>query len=141
MISAIAIAAVSIVAAIVIYLFFRFYQDSARDARDSGAARRSKALAGRVRDGVRGEPHVCPVCAAFFEHGETVKSKIFPSTGKQDRLMNILGCPYCLNGERVRKCPVCGAELSTDEYLTARVFDRPEKMHVHVLGCNHCRLR
>jgi uncharacterized protein YbaR (Trm112 family) len=141
MVTVIAIAAVSIVGALVIYLISRFYWDSDYDARDSGTVRQRNPFAGQVRDGVRGEPRVCPICAALFEHGEMVKSKIFPSTGKQDRLMNILGCPYCRNGERIRKCPVCDAELGVDEYLTARVFDRPEKMHVHVLGCNHCRLR
>ena len=94
----------------------------------------------QVNDGVRGEPHTCPVCAAKFEHGETVRSKIFPPTERNDRLLHISGCLYCLGGERVRECPVCGASLALDESLTARIFPRKEKSHVHIVGCPHCRL-
>jgi len=93
-----------------------------------------------IKTGVRGDPRTCPVCAAVFEHGERIKSKIFPQTGRNGRLLHISGCPYCVNGERRRLCPVCGAELSPEEYLSARVFPRAgKKSHVHVLGCKHCR--
>ncbi|MDR2481668.1 MAG: hypothetical protein LBD07_05185 [Spirochaetaceae bacterium] len=94
----------------------------------------------QIKEGKRGEPHTCPVCAAKFERGETVRSKIFPPTNRNDRLLHISGCPFCLKGERKRECPVCGAELKIEEYLTARIFQRKEKSHVHILGCNHCRL-
>ncbi|GMO21516.1 MAG: hypothetical protein Ta2B_00320 [Termitinemataceae bacterium] len=89
-------------------------------------------------EGKRGEARTCPICAARFEHGETVRSKRFPSTGRFDRLLHISGCPFCSKGERKRVCPVCGAELSATDYLIARIYERPGKSHVHVQGCVHC---
>jgi RNA polymerase subunit RPABC4/transcription elongation factor Spt4 len=81
----------------------------------------------------------CPVCSALLEKGERVKSAAFPSTGGTDRLMHIAGCVYCLGGGRTRVCPVCGSQLFEDEYLIARLFDKPGRSHVHVLGCNRCK--
>jgi hypothetical protein len=78
------------------------------------------------------------VCAVLFERGETVASKIFPPTAKNERLLHITGCPHCLNGGRRRLCPVCGAELALDEYLSARVYPQRGRPHVHVVGCTHC---
>jgi hypothetical protein len=43
-----------------------------------------------------------------------------------------------MNGERQRLCPVCGAELSTGEYLIARIWQHPVKPEVRVQGCVHC---
>jgi predicted nucleic acid-binding Zn ribbon protein len=86
-----------------------------------------------------GAPRTCPVCSARLEPGERVKSAAFPSMGGIDRLMHINGCPYCLAGDRRRSCPVCGAALEMDEILIARMFDKPGRSHVHVLGCSHCR--
>jgi hypothetical protein len=87
-----------------------------------------------------GAPQTCPVCSAKLSAGELVKSSAFPSlTGGKDRLMHIRGCVYCLNGERDRVCPVCGARLGNQEILIARMFERPRRAHVHVLGCSRCR--
>ncbi|MDR2079594.1 MAG: hypothetical protein LBP74_07735 [Treponema sp.] len=90
-------------------------------------------------EGFPGAPRTCPVCSARLDPGERVKSAAFPSLGGYDRLMHISGCPYCLEGDRPRSCPVCGASLGLDEILIARMFDRPGRSHVHVLGCNRCR--
>jgi hypothetical protein len=79
------------------------------------------------------------VCSARLERGERVKSSAFPSMGGADRLMNISGCPYCLTGSRGRSCPVCGIALHSEEVLVARLFDKPGRSHVHVLGCTRCR--
>jgi hypothetical protein len=92
-------------------------------------------------EGEAGMPRTCPVCSIRLIHGERVKSSAFPDTGKTDRLMYINGCPYCLNGERRRVCPVCGELLDNNETLIARIFDKPGRSHVHVLGCNKCRGR
>jgi hypothetical protein len=98
--------------------------------------RRKKAPAGSYP----GAPQTCPVCSAKLAPGELVKSSVFPSlTGGQDRLMHIRGCVYCLNGERQRVCPVCGARLGAKDILVARMFERPRRAHVHVLGCSRCR--
>ncbi|MDR2471528.1 MAG: hypothetical protein LBD09_05405 [Treponema sp.] len=88
-----------------------------------------------------GAPRTCPVCCARLEKGERVKSSAFPSLGGYDRLMHISGCVYCLEGDRRRVCPVCGAVLREEEFLVARLFDKPGRSHVHVLGCSRCKLR
>jgi hypothetical protein len=90
-------------------------------------------------EGEAGMPRTCPVCSIRLVHGERVKSSAFPAMGKADRLMYINGCPHCLNGERPRVCPVCGNRLNYDETLIARLFDKPGRSHVHVLGCSKCR--
>ncbi len=91
--------------------------------------------------GVVGDPQVCPVCSIKLIKGDLVKSQAFPSvTGGRDRLMFIRGCYSCLHNNVPRSCPICGASLSLEDYLIARMFERTNsRNHVHVLGCNHCR--
>jgi hypothetical protein len=90
-------------------------------------------------EGEAGMPRTCPVCSIRLIHGERVKSSAFPAMGQADRLMYIDGCSHCLGGERARVCPVCGNHLHNDEKLIARLFDKPGRSHVHVLGCSKCR--
>jgi hypothetical protein len=74
--------------------------------------------------------------------GELIKTVVFPAASADsiDRLMHIKGCDSCLENGLHRKCPICRANLTVDDFLVARKFDRPfKKSHVHVLGCNHCR--
>jgi hypothetical protein len=91
--------------------------------------------------GTPGDPQVCPICSCKMTKGELVQSLAFPSlTGGTDRLMYIRGCFFCLHDNVPRRCPVCGKNLSLEDYLVSRIFDRPHKRsHVHVLGCNHCK--
>ena len=91
--------------------------------------------------GIPGDPRTCPVCCSKLEKGERVKSAAFPSLGGYDRLMHISGCIYCLEGNRSRICPVCKAVLREEEFLVARLFEKPVRSHVHVLGCSRCKLR
>jgi hypothetical protein len=95
----------------------------------------------RHKTGQPGQPQVCPVCSAILNKGELVSSRAYPSlSGGRDRLMHIRGCYYCLNGNSIRRCPVCGVSLRTNDYLIARMFERPQhRNHVHVLGCSHCK--
>ncbi|MDR1024153.1 MAG: hypothetical protein LBL56_00370 [Treponema sp.] len=97
----------------------------------------------RETEGRAGDPQTCPVCAARLPPGVLVKSAVYPSTNGTDRIMHIMGCPFCLEGEwekrRPRVCPVCHQAIGDREYLFARVFERPKKSHVHVLGCINCR--
>ena len=87
-----------------------------------------------------GAPQTCPVCSTKLDGGELVKSLAFPSlNGGKDRLMHIKGCLYCLGGERKRVCPVCGCILQENDILICRMFERPRRPHVHVLGCSRCR--
>jgi hypothetical protein len=89
-----------------------------------------------------GAPRTCPVCSAKLENGERVKSAAFPSFNGEERLMHISGCPYCLEGDRRRVCPVCNAVLREDEYLVARLYEKKkQRPHVHVLGCSRCKER
>ena len=59
----------------------------------------------------------------------------------EDHLAHIFGCRYCYpaNQEHPRICPVCAQTLRPDGYLIARMFEKPGKKHVHVLGCTECR--
>ncbi|MCL2411232.1 MAG: hypothetical protein FWC97_06265 [Treponema sp.] len=92
--------------------------------------------------GVPGEPRTCPVCSMKMIRGELVKSIAFPSlSGGRDRLMYIKGCFICLNENVPRRCPICDSHLSVDDFLVSRMFERiGQKNHVHVLGCNKCKL-
>ena len=88
------------------------------------------------------DPQVCPVCSIRLFKGELVKSVAFPSLNMGiDRLMYIKGCYNCLNENVQRYCPICGSSLSIDDFLVSRMFERVgRKNHVHVLGCNKCKL-
>ena len=80
----------------------------------------------------------CPLCGEILLTGERVHSVLYP--GKPDSLMEIHGCRYC-EGEgagRKRICPVCKKEVPSDGVVIARVFEKPGKKHVHVLGCSGC---
>ena len=94
------------------------------------------------KSGKPGDPQVCPVCSAILKKGELVSSHAFPSlSGGRDRLMHIQGCYFCLIKDRPRRCPVCGNNLNTNDYLISRMFERPRrKNHVHVLGCTRCKI-
>jgi len=91
--------------------------------------------------GEPGDPQVCPICSYRLDRGDLVKSLAFPSmTGGKDRLMYIRGCFTCLEKDVPRRCPVCGEDLSVNDYLISRMFERPNRRnHVHVVGCNHCK--
>jgi hypothetical protein len=43
-----------------------------------------------------------------------------------------------MGGERRRLCPVCGAELSVNDYLVARIWQQLDKPEVRIQGCVHC---
>ena len=112
------------------------------------AARRERASPRFVPD-ARGElrekgvgARSCPVCGERLGPGALVKSKVYKSAGS-DKVMYIYGCPYCWpeNTRFRRICPVCEKVVPRDGYLIARYFERPERRHVHVLGCSGCRRR
>jgi hypothetical protein len=113
-------------------LFFR--------KRDPRSLMKTGQEPGKAGEGWAGEAQSCPVCSARLETLQLVKSVAFPSLNGRDRMMHIQGCVFCLEGGRSRTCPVCHSPLAKEEYLFARVFERPSrKPHVHVLGCRHCR--
>ena len=88
----------------------------------------------------------CPLCKTMLRRGETLHSVVYSGdqTGAQaqpDALAHLFGCPYCYpaNAEHPRRCPVCTNEISLDGYVVARMFERSERKHIHVLGCTECR--
>lgn len=93
----------------------------------------------------------CPLCGAMLRRGETVHSVVFSGPSPRDRsssrpedsLAHLFGCPYCypVNDDHPRVCPVCSARISDDGYVVARMFEKPGRKHVHVLGCTECRKR
>ncbi|MDR2181456.1 MAG: hypothetical protein LBN92_02130 [Treponema sp.] len=90
-------------------------------------------------EGIPGDPRTCPVCSAVLEQGERVKSAVFPAMGGAERLMHIAGCDYGLERGRRRRCPVCHAVLGGEDFLVARLYEKPVRSHVHVLGCSRCK--
>jgi len=98
--------------------------------------RKEKSIKGKP-----GDPQVCPICSIKLIKGDLVKSFAFPSEGSTDRLMYIRGCYACLEQGVPRRCPVCKKSMSITDYLIARMFERSHrKNHIHVLGCNNCRI-
>jgi hypothetical protein len=87
----------------------------------------------------------CPICGTPLLRGETVHSHLYP--GKPDGMMYIYGCPFCYRKHpRVKErrdvtriCPFCKTNIPDEGWVVARVFEKPEKTHVHVLGCTVCR--
>ncbi|MDR1072445.1 MAG: hypothetical protein LBL45_02065 [Treponema sp.] len=83
------------------------------------------------------KPPRCPVCSSILNDGERVKSAAV-SFANGEKLLHISGCPHCLYGEEKRTCPVCFAEITRDEILTARMTIKDGKNNVKVFGCSHC---
>jgi hypothetical protein len=103
--------------------------------------RKTRGLKQPKGESFPGAPRTCPVCCARLENGERVKSSAFPSLGGYDRLMHISGCCYCLEGDRRRVCPVCGAVRQEKEFLIEKKKEKPVRSHVHVLGCSRCKMK
>jgi hypothetical protein len=123
-------------------LFFRLTKGrkEVEDTEDENNRSRTRRPDGsRIENGNPGDPQICPICAAKLNFGERVKSAAFPGIPGQGRMMHIWGCVYCLDGSRRRVCPVCGATIQVDQILVARMFEKPGRSHVHVLGCSYCR--
>ncbi|MCL2480141.1 MAG: hypothetical protein FWF38_00365 [Spirochaetaceae bacterium] len=84
----------------------------------------------------------CPLCESSLSKEENVKSKTYPaSPGSTDTLMDVFGCPKCIPplGTEARICPVCKKKIPEDGFVIGRYFVRPDKKHLHVLGCTLCR--
>lgn len=62
-------------------------------------------------------------------------------------MVHMFGCPYCdsragrSNGHdrTPRYCPVCTGLLGEEDHAVARLFERRDRKHLHVLGCTRCR--
>ncbi len=114
-------------------------------------------LSNRMADRSRGSFEVlrpCPLCKSMLRRGETVHSVVYSGEGERagasgehsarhtpDAMAHLFGCRYCYpaNREHPRICPVCTNEISADGFVVARMFERRERKHIHVLGCTECR--
>jgi len=126
-----------LILSILIAMFLLYFLLSSKKHKEHG----SEEKPGPEAEKRRGKP--CPLCGELLSAGERVHSVIYP--GKPDKLMEIFGCPHCETepqarkaGPNKRKCPVCKQTMAADSVLIARVFDKPGKTHVHVLGCSDC---
>lgn len=87
----------------------------------------------------------CPLCHEMLNRGERIMSVVY--TRGTDKTMHIFGCRYCYENhpdfqrskKQERRCPRCGKPLTGEDHLSARVFEKGRKSHVHVLGCPRCR--
>ena len=73
--------------------------------------------------------------------GERVHTVVYP--GKADTIAEVFGCPYC-HGEAAnapRRCPVCKQLIPEKGYVIGRMFRKPERSHLHIVGCTECRKR
>jgi hypothetical protein len=145
--------AMAIVVAVLVYTLIRLGRGDYRQLADRMSARS------------RDELEVlkpCPLCGTMLRRGETVHSVVFSGPGPagttadgsgtstrtranqvQDAIAHLFGCPYChpANEEHPRRCPVCRKVIPADGYVIARMFEKPGRKHVHVLGCTNCRTR
>ncbi|MBN1525626.1 MAG: hypothetical protein JW904_14200 [Spirochaetales bacterium] len=55
--------------------------------------------------------------------------------------MHIHGCPQCEppNGTRTRRCPVCKHAIPPGGFCVGRMWEKPGKMHLHIVGCTECK--
>ncbi len=86
----------------------------------------------------------CPLCNSGLIYGEKLISKVYPSANGTDQRCMITGCPHCfpyLEEGVKRNCPVCGKKVPAEGALIARMFIKPEKNHVHIIGCTECHKR
>lgn len=88
---------------------------------------------------------VCPLCGTGLLPGERIHSFRYP--GADYDTMHIFGCPWCWKDHparregnpKPRKCPSCSSRLGDRDHLFAKVFRKPGRDHVSVVGCTLCR--
>jgi len=90
---------------------------------------------------IKKKDQICPVCLHVIARGDQLKTVVFPAKENSiDHIMHIKGCYTCLNTNVKRWCPVCRTNISKEDFLLARMFERSHtKNHVHVLGCTKCK--
>jgi hypothetical protein len=128
------------VIAVLLFLLFRFRDKGGERSPDD---KRAPEKGGEVDPGYR----TCPLCSSGLKRGERVHTVVFGPSPKsnpsapEERIAHIFGCPHCYPADPQNKriCPVCRKALSGDGFLYARMFERPGKTHVHVIGCTGCR--
>jgi formate dehydrogenase maturation protein FdhE len=81
----------------------------------------------------------CPLCGSRLFEGERIHSIAF-DLGKE-KLMHIYGCPYCESESSLirRRCPVCKRDIPMGGFVVGRMWDKPDKTHLHITGCTECK--
>ncbi|MCL2705396.1 MAG: hypothetical protein FWE72_04210 [Spirochaetaceae bacterium] len=128
---------IAIVLAVIIILLRLSFQSSEKDNKQKNPRKDARAKADMEKTS-----KFCPLCNSSLSKGENVKSKTYPaSPGSTDTLMDVFGCPKCIPpiGTETRICPVCKKKIKADGFVIGRYFIKPDKNHLHVLGCTQCR--
>lgn len=79
----------------------------------------------------------CPICGQGLQKGEKIRSSIM-ELGDVEVQTTIKGCPYCLEGNRSRQCPVCKKKLKKDESILAFSDPQNNKNRLAIRGCKKC---
>jgi hypothetical protein len=81
----------------------------------------------------------CPLCGSELGKGEKLHSVSYPA-GKE-KIVHIHGCPYCAPpGQSLpRRCPVCKSQLPSDGFAVGRMWQKEDKLHLHITGCTVCK--
>ncbi len=88
----------------------------------------------REKDKVRGN---CPICGQPLHQGERIRSSV-TEIGDVEVRTYIKGCPFCLEGNRKRTCPVCKRKLKKNESIMALSDPRIDRKKLTIKGCHHC---
>jgi len=81
----------------------------------------------------------CPLCGSQLGKGEKLHSVSFPADG--EKIMHIHGCPYCAPPKQTlpRRCPVCKRSLPSGGFAVGRMWEKKDKLHLHITGCTVCK--
>ncbi|MFN3603705.1 MAG: hypothetical protein ACK4UJ_03215 [Leptonema sp. (in: bacteria)] len=78
----------------------------------------------------------CPICNHILLKGEKIRSDQL-ETPKVEIKTFIKGCPYCLEKNEKRICPICKRKLNKNQTILAVAnFDDPTKLSIK--GCKQC---
>ena len=91
--------------------------------------------------------NICVMCKSFLYPYQRMHSKILEYQNKvgtlKESIAYMYGCPHCdpreIMGSKKRNCPICKRKLKAEDHVIARFFERPNKKHIHIIGCSICK--
>ncbi|MBN1798445.1 MAG: hypothetical protein JW822_07700 [Spirochaetales bacterium] len=71
--------------------------------------------------------------------GEKLHSISYPAG--DEKIIHIHGCPYCDPSRQSlpRRCPVCRQSLPATGFAVGRMWEKKDKLHLHITGCTECK--
>jgi len=81
----------------------------------------------------------CPLCGNHLLKNEKIRSLSYGSGN--EKIMHILGCPYCLRpvSPNKRICPVCKKVIPPSGFAIGLMWEKQGKLHLHLTGCTVCK--